>query len=326
MKINCIAIITPLYNEEKNIRNFINHLKLQTNHNFHLYFINDGSTDSTLSLLKQILLTSSFKFTIINQKNQGAAIARLNGINQINEEYCLMVDADDLISNDMIDTILSTLNNFKNIDTIVPEVMIQNKDGSYNPLPCFDCSINVYTGFECLKNSIAGWKISGLMCTKKNIFLKSYNQYHQFNPEQKNYLNNDEIITRLNFLNSNNVYRISSIYYYQYNQNSTTKNINMNSCFLINNAIILHKLLCHLSITDKLDKELISTIWGNKKVFQKNFNTIKNKKDWLNSITIGYKFIKNSSIINRLNFKNKIRLFRLFLFIIFSTIRLKTFK
>ena len=92
-------------------------------------------------------------------------------------------DADDLISNDMIDTILSTLNNFKNIDTIVPELMIQNKDGLYDSLPCFDRSKNLYTGFECLNNSIAGWQISGIMCTKKNIFLKSYNQYHQFNPE-----------------------------------------------------------------------------------------------------------------------------------------------
>ena len=50
MKIDYIAIITPLYNEEKNVINFINHLELQTNHNFHLYFINDGSTDSTLNL------------------------------------------------------------------------------------------------------------------------------------------------------------------------------------------------------------------------------------------------------------------------------------
>ena len=156
MKIDYIAIITPLYNEEKNVINFINHLELQTNHNFHLYFINDGSTDSTLNLLQQRLLNSSLKVTIINQNNQGAAAARLNGINQANEEYCLIVDADDLISYDMVHTILSTLNNFNNIDTIVPEVMMQNKNGDYDPLPCFDRSTNIYTGFDCLKNSIVG--------------------------------------------------------------------------------------------------------------------------------------------------------------------------
>ena len=323
MKIDYIAIITPLYNEEKNVINFINHLELQTNHNFHLYFINDGSTDSTLNLLQQRLLNSSLKVTIINQNNQGAAAARLNGINQANEEYCLIVDADDLISNDMVDTILSTLNYFNNIDTIVPELMIQKQDKSYDPLPCFDHSRNIYTGFECLKNTIGSWKISGIMCTKKEIYLKSYNQYHQFNHKRENYLNNDEIITRLNFLNSNNVHRISSAYYYQYNQNSTTKKININLCFLINNAIILHQLLNDLKITDKLDKELISTVWGTKRAFSKNFRNITNKKDWLNSLTYGYNFIRNSQIYTRLNFKNRIRLFRLFLFIIFSSIRLK---
>jgi glycosyltransferase involved in cell wall biosynthesis len=323
MKIDSIAIVTPLYNEEKNIANFINCLELQTNHNFHLYCINDGSTDSTLNLLQQRLLNSSFKATIINQKNQGAAAARLNGINQINEEYCLIVDADDFISNDMVDNILSTLNNFNNLDTIVPEVMMQNKNGDYDPLPCFDRSTNIYTGFECLKNSIAGWKISGFMCTKKNIYLKSYNQYHQFNSNWENYLNNDEIITRLNFLNSNQVCRISSTYYYQYNNNSTTKKLNMRSCFLINNAIILHQLLNDLKITDKLDKELISTVWGIKRAFNKNFKSITNKNEWLNSLTYGYNFITNSQIHTRLNFKNRIRLFRLFLFIIFSSIKLR---
>ncbi|MCK7608055.1 glycosyltransferase [Acinetobacter portensis] len=69
MKIDYIAIITPLYNEEKNVINFINHLELQTNHNFHLYFINDGSTDSTLNLggVSKSMLVNSVNREIENK-------------------------------------------------------------------------------------------------------------------------------------------------------------------------------------------------------------------------------------------------------------------
>lgn len=81
MQPETIAIITPLFNEEKNIPKFIKNLDQQTNKNFNVYFIDDGSTDSTLEILYKHLRTVDINYTILTQKNSGAAEARYNGIN-----------------------------------------------------------------------------------------------------------------------------------------------------------------------------------------------------------------------------------------------------
>ena len=321
MDIEKIAIITPLFNEEKNILNFIQCLVDQKNKNFHVYFIDDGSTDSTVSLLNQNLKSNIFSYTIISQKNQGAAQARLNAIKIVKEEYCLIIDCDDSISNDMINNIINVIKNSK-VDTIVFDVMMQDKSGKYEALPCFDESRNIYNGFECLENSIGGWKISGLMCTKKNIFLKSYDLYHTLNTKKENFLNNDEIITRLNFLHSEKVIKINSIYYYQYNPNSTTKKINQKMHYIINNAIILHKLLNKYPIQNKIDKELFSTLWRIKKYISKNNKQIQEKQEWIYSLKKGCNYILTSKILKRQSFKNKrrfvITLTTVYFFLIFK--------
>ena len=145
------------------------------------------------------------------------------------------------------------------------------------------------------------------MCTKKNIFLKSYDLYHTLNTKKENFLNNDEIITRLNFLHSEKVIKINSIYYYQYNPNSTTKKINQKMHYIINNAIILHKLLNKYPIQNKIDKELFSTLWGIKKYISKNNKQIQEKQEWVCSLKKGCNYILTSKILKRQSFKNKRR-------------------
>lgn len=48
----------------------------------------------------------------------------------------------------------------------------------------------------------------------------------KYNKNGENYINNDEVITKLNFLNARNVRVCEGIYYYNFNTNSTTKKAN----------------------------------------------------------------------------------------------------
>ena len=50
---NLLTIFTPTYNREHTLPRLYESLKRQTNMNFEWLVINDGSTDDTVSLLKQ---------------------------------------------------------------------------------------------------------------------------------------------------------------------------------------------------------------------------------------------------------------------------------
>ena len=49
-----VTIIIPMFNEEKNIEKCVNVLNAQTNTDFEVCFIDDGSTDNTVKHLINI--------------------------------------------------------------------------------------------------------------------------------------------------------------------------------------------------------------------------------------------------------------------------------
>ncbi|WGF03935.1 glycosyltransferase family 2 protein [Acinetobacter baumannii] len=94
--------------KKKKVALCVDVLKKQTNQNFDVIFINDGSTDNTVKILKECLgLDTYFNYKIITQENQGAAAARENGIQQADTDFVMIFDCDDKISNNYIDEILN---------------------------------------------------------------------------------------------------------------------------------------------------------------------------------------------------------------------------
>lgn len=87
-----LSIIIPVYNEEKIVAQSlppIFNLKITKQ----VIIVNDGSTDETLKIIKD--LESQYSFTLINQtlnKGKGAAIRR--GLEEIRGDYFIIYDAD----------------------------------------------------------------------------------------------------------------------------------------------------------------------------------------------------------------------------------------
>ncbi|MBQ9833920.1 MAG: glycosyltransferase family 2 protein [Bacilli bacterium] len=92
-----ISVISPVYNGQKYIKNFIKSLKNQTFMDFELLLINDGSTDNTYEIANQELKKSQLKYKIINKKNGGQSSARNLGIEKAKGEYIVLLDSDDTI-------------------------------------------------------------------------------------------------------------------------------------------------------------------------------------------------------------------------------------
>jgi glycosyltransferase involved in cell wall biosynthesis len=89
-----VSIITPLYNSEKYISGTIESVISQTYSNWEMIIINDGSTDKSVSIVEKYL--NDKRIFLIQQKNQGTAVARNNGIRNAHGQYIALLDSDDL--------------------------------------------------------------------------------------------------------------------------------------------------------------------------------------------------------------------------------------
>ena len=92
-----ISVIIPVYNASKTLRRLAKSLSTQIDKDFEAIFINDGSTDDSGEILKEICKTEK-NYKVITTKNGGAAAARNLGIDKAEGEYICFVDADDIIS------------------------------------------------------------------------------------------------------------------------------------------------------------------------------------------------------------------------------------
>jgi glycosyltransferase involved in cell wall biosynthesis len=95
-----ISIIVTVYNEESIISEFLDALSnviVQLKQfNVEVLFINDGSTDNTVSILKKQLNSSqSFRFRVVSfSRNFGKENAMKAGLDYANGDAAIMIDAD----------------------------------------------------------------------------------------------------------------------------------------------------------------------------------------------------------------------------------------
>lgn len=89
-----VSVIIPTYNRKSVVKNSIQSVLNQTYSAFELLIIDDGSTDDTESLIKQ-MKDSRIRY-IKMPENEGVAAARNVGINEAKYSYIAFQDSDDL--------------------------------------------------------------------------------------------------------------------------------------------------------------------------------------------------------------------------------------
>ena len=74
MRTPLVSIIVPVYNTEKYLMETIRTIQKQTLSDFEVICVDDGSTDSTLTLLDKVSREDR-RFSVLKQKNAGAGAA-----------------------------------------------------------------------------------------------------------------------------------------------------------------------------------------------------------------------------------------------------------
>lgn len=101
-----VSIIVPLYNTEKYIKRCLESIQNQTYQNLEVIVVNDGSTDDSESLAKEIAVSDD-RITVVNHShNKGLYHARITGVEASTGDFIAFVDSDDYISCDYIRTLV----------------------------------------------------------------------------------------------------------------------------------------------------------------------------------------------------------------------------
>ncbi len=103
-----VSIIIPAYNASKTIDKALNCLKNQSYTNFEVLTVDDGSSDSTLSIL-QYWQKMDDRFHAIHIEHGGVSRARNTGISQATGDYIQFMDADDTLSENMLSKMVDLL-------------------------------------------------------------------------------------------------------------------------------------------------------------------------------------------------------------------------
>lgn len=96
-----VSIIIPVYNGIPYIDYALDKILRQTEKDFEIIVINDGSTDDSLKKLKTYEKYPFF--TLINQKNSGQGVARNKALKKAKGEYITFIDIDDYIDEKFIE-------------------------------------------------------------------------------------------------------------------------------------------------------------------------------------------------------------------------------
>lgn len=103
------SIIIPLFNKEKFIKNTIDKVLSQSFQDFEIIIIDDGSTDDSGKIVKNI---EDKRIRYFWQENSGVSVARNRGIALAERDYICFLDADDEWALDFLEKMKNLIEKF----------------------------------------------------------------------------------------------------------------------------------------------------------------------------------------------------------------------
>ena len=100
-----VSIIIPVYNAEKYLEECLSSVLAQTYQDFEVLCVNDGSPDNCQKILEEYAKKDN-RIRILVQENQGLSGARNTGLDNAKGEYVFFLDADDIIPEYTLETLL----------------------------------------------------------------------------------------------------------------------------------------------------------------------------------------------------------------------------
>ena len=130
-----VSVIIPIYNAEDTIRPALDSVIDQTLSEIEIICVDDGSTDASLSIVREYQKADS-RVRIITEVNAGPGWARNRGIERARGKYVAFLDADDFVEPTLLES-LYLLSEREELD-----IAVSDYDFYYNKTATFKHRVN----------------------------------------------------------------------------------------------------------------------------------------------------------------------------------------
>ena len=114
-----LTILTPTYNRGHLLRKCFKSLKIQTNKDFQWLIVDDGSSDNTENIIKEFQNEASWMNIKYLKKANGGKHTALNYSHPyIEGDYVLMLDSDDILTDDAVESAYEGWKQFQNNEIV----------------------------------------------------------------------------------------------------------------------------------------------------------------------------------------------------------------
>ncbi|HMR45781.1 MAG TPA: glycosyltransferase family 2 protein [Bacteroidia bacterium] len=124
------SVIMPVYNRADLVKDSIASVLSQRFDDFELICIDDGSTDNTLLVLKEIAKKDK-RIKLISHQNRGRCAARNEGINAAYGEWIAFLDSDDFYLENHLSIMYQLIQKFPSFSGLATELVVESKIRDY---------------------------------------------------------------------------------------------------------------------------------------------------------------------------------------------------
>lgn len=149
------SFVIAVYNTENYVKKCIQSITSQTQDNIEIICVNDGSTDNSVKVIKEIAQNDK-RIKLINRDyNKGLLVSRIEGINSALGQYVIIVDSDDYFEKNTLSEILY-LAKKENVDILHFSMKVEDYTGDEIAKEWLEKNSNpqevVINGEEIIKN------------------------------------------------------------------------------------------------------------------------------------------------------------------------------
>jgi len=202
-----ITIIIPVYNGTNYLERTIKSLLNQTFKDFEILCIDDGSTDNSYELLKE-LSNQDNRVRVFRKENEGTAARAVSyGLQFASGNFFMYASQDDLFSIDLLENNIRRAHE-SNLDAVIPNMEFYYDDvtASHFSYKNEEDKSLIISGVEAFYLSL-NWRIHGFVLWRMSIIKKV--GFFTFN------YNSDEYSTRIFYFNCESVGFSDGIFYYR---------------------------------------------------------------------------------------------------------------
>ena len=134
------SIVIPTYNYAETLARAVESALKQSGDDYEILVVDDGSTDKTLSIIKNLHNTYPGRFRSVSKANSGVAAARNYGVDHTTGDWLIFLDADDELMPDALSELRQCITENSIVKLIIGGHISIESNGkvryrSVNPIP-----------------------------------------------------------------------------------------------------------------------------------------------------------------------------------------------